>query len=268
MKLLTPKYLPRYRKAQKVDVRARLKALETDRLPKDFVALATVEGAVSSSQIEGSRVSLGKYTKAMLASGGPPRQRDLREVYDLVQAYKLAQRRKLNLPNLMKVHETLATTLLSGTNDRGAYRTKGIRVGNFWETVYVGPLPTQVPTLMEGLFDEVDELNGRKLTTADVFYYAALLHLRFVQVHPFADGNGRTARILEKWFLATHLGRTGWKVRSEMYYRLNLPAYYEALKMGRTWAGLDLDQCLPFLLLLPKALDMPLNAGIMEGNPA
>ena len=158
----------------------------------------------------------------------------------------------------------MAHTLLSGTNDRGAYRTKGIRVGNFWETVYVGPDPTQVPSLMEQLMAEVGELNTRALSSTEVFYYAALLHLRLVQVHPFADGNGRTARILEKWFLATHLGRNGWKVRSEMYYRLNLPNYYATLKMGRTWGEVDLAKSIPFLVQLPMALAMPLHSGMVE----
>lgn len=86
MKLLPPKYLTAYRKANKVDLRSNLLALDAAKLPRNFVELATVEGAVSSSQIEGSKVSLGTYTKAMLVSGGAPRQRDLREIYDLVQA--------------------------------------------------------------------------------------------------------------------------------------------------------------------------------------
>ncbi|WP_220392957.1 Fic family protein [Chitinophaga lutea] len=34
-----------------------------------------------------------------------------------------------------------------------------------------------------------------------------MIHLVFVKIHPRADGNGRSARLLEKWFLAVKLGK-------------------------------------------------------------
>jgi Fic family protein len=33
-----------------------------------------------------------------------------------------------------------------------------------------------------------------------------LIHLRLAQIHPFRDGNGRAARLIEKWFVAEKLG--------------------------------------------------------------
>ncbi|MCO5275047.1 MAG: Fic family protein [Flavobacteriales bacterium] len=262
MKLLTPKYLPGYRKR----LPSRLAAhwtQSTVQEDRDPVALI-IEGAVSSSQIEGSKVTMGEYTRAMLVSGGEPRKRNIREVYDLVEAYRTAKRRKITETNLLAVHGRLAKTLLADSNDVGAYRTKGIRVGSFWETVYVGPFATQVKGLMQQLMEEVEDLQARNLSLTEALYYAALLHLRFVQVHPFADGNGRTARLLEKWFLAGAMGRSAWHLRSELYYRLNLSAYYEALKMGRTWPLINLDKCLPFLLQLPNAVMMPPSTGLIE----
>ena len=109
--------------------------------------------------------------------------------------------------------------------------------------------------LMDRLMREVSVLNKATLTPTEAFYYAALLHLEFVKIHPFNDGNGRTGRLLEKWFLAKHVGPAAWLVNSELYYRNHLQQYYDALRrLGPDWATLDMDQCIPFLLLLPKGL--------------
>ena len=97
---------------------------------------------------------------------------------------------------------------------------------------------------MEQLMREVDGLLQRKLSLEEVFYYAA-----------FVDGNGRSARLLEKWFLAHHLGHLAWSIRSEQVYIRNLDAYYDTLAdMGPDWGTLDWSKCVPFLLLLPRSL--------------
>ena len=58
------------------------------------------------------------------------------------------------------------------------------------------------------------------LSIQEVFYYATFIHLVFVKIHPWDDGNGRSARLLEKWFLAQKLGEKAWFLQSEkMYYQ-------------------------------------------------
>lgn len=48
------------------------------------------------------------------------------------------------------------------------------------------------------LFREINELSRKKIKIEEVFYRASMSHLRFAHIHPFADGNGRAARLLEK----------------------------------------------------------------------
>ncbi|HEY3134904.1 MAG TPA: Fic family protein [Blastocatellia bacterium] len=60
---------------------------------------------------------------------------------------------------------------------------------------------------MQEVFEDVRSLKRQSQDFASVFYYASLLHLVFVHTHPFQDGNGRAARLLEKWFLASYLGK-------------------------------------------------------------
>lgn len=254
MELLTDKYLPAYRAQLDVALHEAMDQLTEAVNGGAGELMRLYESAVFSSQIEGSKVTLNIFKQTLEAAGDRPRPRDVQEVYDLLRAYQLAQTHPLGLANLLQAHNTLGE-LLVNANDRGAWRTKGVKVGNAFVTVYMAAHQQMVPGLMQQLMVEVAALNERTLTTEETFYYAALLHLAFVKIHPFVDGNGRTGRLLEKWFLAHHLGRIAWSIRSEQYYIRNLDAYYDTLAaMGPDWGTLQWDQCIPFLLLLPRAL--------------
>ena len=61
----------------------------------------------------------------------------------------------------------------------------------------------------------------RHLTIEETFYFASMIHLMFVKIHPWNDGNGRSARLIEKWFLAQKLGEKAWYIQSEKNYYQN-----------------------------------------------
>jgi Fic family protein len=107
---------------------------------------------------------------------------------------------------------------------------------------------------MSELFTDIKVLLEKPLSDMEVFYYASLIHLTFVHIHPFADGNGRSARLLEKWFLASKLGKELWKLPSEQYYKENRNVYYQNINLGANYYELDYEKCLPFLLMLPESL--------------
>lgn len=259
MELLTAAYLSSYQKRQRLTLEKHLARLARKGARSgDATRWATIAGAVASSQIEGSRVTLDEFVEA--TSNGKRRSRDVQEVADLVKAYGDAQRTVPTKANLLKAHATLASTIYAKKGwTPGEWRTGAVYVvgsnilGRY--KIYEGPPAADVPKLMDRLMREVKELDKVKLPATEAFYYAALLHLQFVKIHPFNDGNGRTARLLEKWFLAHHIGAAAWLVHSELYYRNHLQQYYDALRrLGPDWADLDMDQCVPFLLLLPKGL--------------
>ena len=83
---------------------------------------------------------------------------------------------------------------------------------------------------------------------------ASMIHVGFVKIHPFADGNGRSARLIEKWFLAEKLGHKAWFIQSERLYQKRLKAYYKNGDLGETYDKLNYDLCIPFLLMLPMTL--------------
>jgi Fic family protein len=91
-----------------------------------------------------------------------------------------------------------------------------------------------------------------------VFFFASFIHLVFVKIHPFEDGNGRTGRLLEKWFLAQKLGDKAWFVQSEKYYYDHHQTYYKNIRvMGLEYEMLDYDKAMPFLLMLANVLSEP-----------
>ena len=85
---------------------------------------------------------------------------------------------------------------------------------------------------MEKLFANIETLVPQNLTLKQVLYYAAYIHFLFAKIHPFADGNGRAARLLEKWFLAENLGSAVWGIPTEKYYYDNRQTYYNGLNIG------------------------------------
>jgi Fic family protein len=120
---------------------------------------------------------------------------------------------------------------------------------------YVAASPYEVATEMQKLMADIAVLLARDLTIEEVFFYASMIHLVFVKIHPWNDGNGRSARLIEKWFLAQKLGPKAWFIQSEkMYYQQHQTYYQNIRRLGLEYPVLDYNQALPFLLMLPKAL--------------
>ena len=109
------------------------------------------------------------------------------------------------------------------------YRTEQnvIRDSRTNRIVYMPPEAAAVPTLMADMvtwINQKDEL--------PVPLRAAITHYQYATIHPYYDGNGRTARLLTTLIL--HLGGYGLRgvYALEEYYARDLKSYYEALSVG------------------------------------
>jgi len=103
-----------------------------------------------------------------------------------------------------------------------------IRDGATGAIVYLPPEASDVPALMSALVRWIQNYSG----TIPIPLIAAIAHYQFATVHPYYDGNGRTARLLTTLIL--HLG--GYDLKGlyslEEYYARNLSDYYRAINIG------------------------------------
>lgn len=215
----------------------------------------TSVSSVFSSKIEGEDIELDSYVKHKRF--GIEFQPDYtKKIDDLYNAYAFAQNNELNQNNILEVHKILSKHIVAD-EWQGRHRMHNMYVATEDGRIeYVATSPYEVENEMAKLYSDIEALCKAKLTIQEVFFFASIIHLVFVKIHPFNDGNGRTGRLLEKWFLATHLGEKVWFIESEKNYYLQHQSYYKNLRiLGLEYVELDYTKALPFLLMLPNSLN-------------
>ncbi|MCH8021200.1 Fic family protein [candidate division KSB1 bacterium] len=214
---------------------------------------STQASAVYSSNIEGNSVDLNSFMNYKLSPEKFKQTKEVEEIENLITAYQFAQINKLNESNFLECHRIFSETLLIASK-RGNYRIE--KVGVFGQTglAYLALEPEHVQKRMKSFFQNMEALLEDKLSLEEIFYFASMMHLIFAHIHPFTDGNGRAARLLEKWFLTEKIGDPYWKIPSEKYYKDNQGKYYANINLGVNYYELNYDNCMPFLMMLPNCL--------------
>jgi Fic family protein len=108
----------------------------------------------------------------------------------------------LDASSIKEAHIQLTKHILQKAS-RGKIRTTNMYISTpDGKIEYVACPPAMVKTELDKLYNDIALLTVAKLGLEEVFFFASLIHLVFVKIHPFEEGNGRTARLIEKWFLA------------------------------------------------------------------
>lgn len=254
MNLLKPFLLTEYLEAFPSGAKDQFDALVDAEISTTTFSFYNSVASVFSSKIEGEIIELDSYIKHK--KFGIEFQSDYtKKIDDLYNAYSFAKENPLNEGNVAKVHKLLSQHLIT-KNFQGKYRNQNMFVTTDEGKIeYVATLPEQVYNEMILFFEDVNQLLKTPLNFEECFYYASLIHLVFVKIHPWNDGNGRTARLLEKWFLAEKLGEKAWFIQSEKQYYKHHQTYYSNLRvLGLEYENLDYLKALPFLKMLAESL--------------
>ena len=187
-----------------------------------------------STMIEGNRLD-PQQIEAVLQHEGhfPGRERDEYEVKGYYAAlHKVEQIVATHQPITEKTVQTLHALVMG----EGKVRVKPtpyrdgqnvIRDGRTKAIIYLPPEAKDVPAFMQALIRWIERQQELPCPIT-----AGIAHYQFATIHPYYDGNGRTARLLTTLIL--HVG--GYDLKSlyllEEYYARNLGAYYEAISIG------------------------------------
>lgn len=152
--------------------------------------------AWASASIEGARVSQSQ-AKENLSN---PQNRDDKMVVNAVRGSNYAYGRPITQKNLRTLWEKVTEGGCENTHlDGKPYRSGMVEIGSASRTVHTPATPERLPDLMEQWF------RFREQDQSLIGSFVA--HFYFVYVHPFCNGNGRTARIIN----ASSLYHAGWK---------------------------------------------------------
>ncbi|MDG6936877.1 MAG: Fic family protein [Nitrososphaerota archaeon] len=163
-----------------------------DVLPKDFLVRYTY----NTNAIEGNKLTLrqtGLILDDKIAPEGA-RTNDVIEALNSSDAWEFVKKYKGKLDKKFVCKIQYEITKNTTCIVQGDYRDTDVMIIG---SEHIPPRPSEVPTLMQELFEEYKELK-KSLHPIEL---ATLIHNKLVKIHPFTDGNGRTSRLLMNWIL-------------------------------------------------------------------
>ena len=254
-KILTSQLLATYTESVKESPIKKMENIKKVEIQVDYFQFYKSVSSVYSSKIEGEDIDFDSFFKhKFLSVKFKPDY--TRKADDLYSAYDFIDNNELNLKNVQKAHSILSSKLLP-KSQQGLIRTNPMFVINSDDKIeYVAASPEIVKKELEKLFDDIELLIKKELNPFEIFYYASFIHLVFVKIHPFQDGNGRTARLMEKWFLIEKIGQKAAFVQLEKNYYRKIKDYYSNIKkLGLEYEELDYSKSLQFLLMTVTGID-------------
>ncbi len=137
----------------------------------------------------------------------------------------LESRRPIDSSLVLDLHQTLCAATYSETNFADGERPGTYRLGDCLipDSTEVGADPSEVPELVDDLCDQVSDVLGQA-TPKGVLTAASFFHASYETIHPFADGNGISGRLLMNYTLL-YGGNP-----PAVIFATDRPAYYEALE--------------------------------------
>lgn len=182
-------------------------ALATDEHKRLYLQSSQMEEAIYSSIMEGATTTR-RIAKEMLKKKKTPKDRSQQMIVNNYQTISFIVGNKndvLSEEALLHIHRLMTRGTLDDAADEGRFRTTdNIVVGDALtgDTVHTPPSKDDIPRFIDELcrfFNEDD-----RSPFIHPIIKGIIIHFMIAYVHPFVDGNGRTARALFYWFMLKH----------------------------------------------------------------
>lgn len=170
-----------------------------------YILKSLIEEAITSSQLEGAATTRA-VAKEMLRSGRQPVNHAERMIFNnYITITKLRDyvNEPLSVDLLLEFHRLISKETLEAPEQEGRFRTAAdgdIRVYDEKDRVlHTPPAPKVIDESIRRLCNFANEEDGEEFVHPVI--RGIILHFWLAYLHPFVDGNGRTARALFYWFL-------------------------------------------------------------------
>ncbi len=215
---------------------ARELILNASLLPKWEVKLrkdAIIKMAHHSTSIEGNPLTLEQVKNLLAGKEISTWDKDKREIINYVKVLEyidsLGEKgvKPITEDIILKIHQLTTQGILSD-GQSGCYRKVAVAVvDGYGRTVFQPPPTNKIPNLMK---DFVLWLNSDEAQGLYPVLLSGISHYELVRIHPFVDGNGRTARALATLILYMKGFDTKRFFALDDYYNENRGRYYAALQ--------------------------------------
>lgn len=184
-----------------------------------------IRNAHSSTAIEGNPLTLEQVRaieegREIPASERRPRREIANYFAGLRFVEKNARRNAIGHAEVLRLHRIMAGEVMD-QGKAGEYRAIRVKVGD-----YIPPRPENVRPMMSALLDWWN----KEATKVSPVLSSAIVHHQFETIHPFADGNGRTGRMLSLWELYRRGFDNHHIFSIDEFYWEDRPRYYDALE--------------------------------------
>lgn len=169
-----------------------------------YLVNSIMEEAIASSQMEGASTTR-KIAKDMLRKQLKPINRSQQMIannYETIN--KISQDKQANFSpeRLLDIHRTIASKTLDNPEDEGVFRKNDdiyVVDGITGTVAHTPPSYTEIDSMIQDLCEFAN--NDDNANFIHPIIKAIIIHFVLAYIHPFADGNGRTARSLFYWYM-------------------------------------------------------------------
>lgn len=171
---------------------------------EQYLVGSLMEEAIYSSQMEGAATTR-KVAKEMLRKKMTPKDKSQQMIannYQTIQ-FIVSHKDALLTPELLlQIHQLMTEHTMQNPQEAGCFRSNNdvvVENGITHETVHIPPTYEEIPNFVEDLCRFFNEQDAPQFIHPII--RGIIIHFMVAYVHPFADGNGRTARALFYWYM-------------------------------------------------------------------